>query len=334
MEANLRVLCILNPTSGNGMGRQRWPEVEAIMKSFGLSCELMTVDSEPLGDAVCRRLQGGDAARYGAICGIGGDGTHSQVINGLMRFRAARPHESLPPYALIPLGTGNDIAKSFGLTGRNTLFESDLRRAVSAIQHGADYFLDVGKMGPLYFVDALTIGLDSHVLREHNRHKEELGKHPFLSRIIRGNLLYTWCLGLRLRKHEPVQAKIIIDGKPWYRGELINLIVNNTRVYGGEFVICPDSFANDGLLEVVVFEGHYDYLARYLLALRANPLEIQRMARKLATVSKHAQGRKIGISLSRSESAQYDGEMLPPGREYEIEVVPRAIRIKVPAEPG
>ena len=334
MDSPSQVLCILNPSSGGGAAQGRWPEVKAMMDSFGLACDLMTSSGEPLAEAVFRRLAESDLSRYAAVCGVGGDGTHSQIINGLMRFRTSRPQAGLPPYALIPLGTGNDIAKSFGLTGRNVFFESDLRRSVGAIRHGADYFLDVGKMGPLHFVNALTIGLDSHVLGEHNRRREELGKHPLLSRIIRGNLLYTWCLGLRIGKHAPIGARIVVDGREWYNGEIINLIVNNTRVDGGEFVICPDSFANDGLFEVVVFDGHYDYLARYLLALRTNPLEIQRMARKLGSVSKHVQGQKISISLSRSESAQYDGEMLPAGSEYEIEVVPRAIRIKVPAEPG
>jgi diacylglycerol kinase family enzyme len=113
----------------------------------------------------------------------------------------------------------------------------------------------------------------------------------------------------------------------------LNLIVNNTRVYGGEFVICPDSFANDGLFEVVVFTGHYDYLARYFLSFRTNPREIQKMAENLGNVSSSVQGKNIKISLSQREAAQYDGEMMASCDKFDIEVVPRAIQIKVPAEP-
>lgn len=334
MGDSIHVLCVLNPAAGNGLGRQRWPKVASLMEAFNLSYEVLMADDQPPADAVLERLQKTDIGNYDVICGIGGDGTHSQIINALMRFRAQSPESKLPPYALIPLGTGNDIAKSFGLTARENLFASDLRRAVATIRHGADYFLDLGRLGDIYFVDALTIGLDSHVLKEHNRHKEEIIKYPLLSRIVRGNLLYTWCLGLRFWKHHPIEAVISVDAQEWYRGPVINLIVNNTRVYGGEFVICPDSSANDGLLEVVVFAGHYDYLARYFLALRTNPREIQKMAEKLGSVSSHIQARSVKISLARREAAQYDGEILPFCDKFEIEVVPRAIQIKVPAEPS
>jgi YegS/Rv2252/BmrU family lipid kinase len=334
MGDHIHILCVLNPVSGNGLGKQLWPKAAALMERIGISHEVLTVDDRPLPEALLRHFQQKDISGYNAICGMGGDGTHSQIINGLMRYQAQNPGCRLPPYAMIPLGTGNDIAKSFGLTARENLFVSDLSRAVATIRYGADYLLDIGRMGDLYFVDALTVGLDSHVLAEHNRRKAEMAKYPFLSRIVRGDFLYTCCLGLKFWRHASIQAAINVDGKEWYRGPVVNLIVNNTRVYGGEFVICPDSFANDGLFEVVVFAGHYDYLARYMLSLRGNPREIRKMAEKLGTVSSHTQGRRINISLSRRESAQYDGEMLSSGDKFEIEVVPHAIRLKVPAEPA
>lgn len=334
MKENLHILCILNPTAGNGAGRQRWPEVAALMKAFNLSCEVLMVDDQPPAKAVLDHLKSTGTGNYAVICGIGGDGTHSQIINALMQYHALLPDNKLPPYALIPLGTGNDIAKSFGLTGRDNIFVSDLRRAVATIRYGADYSLDLGKTGDMYFVDALTIGLDPKILTEHNRHKEEIIKYPLLRRLIKGNILYTWCFGLRFWKHDPIEASVLVDGKEWYHGPLVNLIVNNTRIYGGVFVICPDSFANDGLLEVVVFAGHYDYLARYLLSFRTNPREIQKMAENLGSVSSSVQGKSIKITLSRSEAVQCDGEMLSSGDKFEIEVIPRAIQIKVPAEPA
>jgi len=334
MNETIHILCVLNPAAGNGLGRQRWPEVASLMKAFKLSYEVLMVEDQPLTKAVLDHIQRTGTGNYAVICGIGGDGTHSQIINALMQYRSLSPDNKLPPYALIPLGTGNDIAKSFGLTARENIFVSDLRRAVATIRYGADYFLDLGKIGDMYFIDALTIGLDPKILTEHNRHKEEIGKYPLLRRLIKGNILYTWCFGLRFWKHDPIEATIVVDGYEWYHGPFVNLIVNNTRVYGSVFVISPDSFANDGLLDVVVFTGHYDYLARYLLSFRTNLREIQKMAENLGSVSSSIQGKSIKISLSRSEAVQYDGEMLPSCDKFDIEVVPRAIQIKVPAEPA
>ncbi|MDD5483389.1 MAG: diacylglycerol kinase family protein [Kiritimatiellae bacterium] len=332
MNETNHVLCILNPAAGNGMGGRRWPKIAALLESFHISYEVLMAVDQPPAETVFQHFQKTDPGHYSAICGIGGDGTHSQVINALMRCRMQYPQRVLPPYALIPLGTGNDIAKSFGLAARGSIFADDLCPAVAAIRHGADYALDVGRIGDIYFVDALTIGLDSHILAAHNRYKAEIIKRPLLRRIVRGNFLYTWCMGLRLWRHKPVMAKVLVDGTEWYHGPVFNLVVNNTRIYGGEFVICPDSFANDGLFETVVFTGHHDYLSRYFLALRNNPREIMKMAAKLGRVSRHAQGRVIKIFLSRPEAAQYDGEMMPARGRFEIEVIPRAIKIKVPAE--
>jgi len=334
LKTKIHVLCVLNPTAGNGFCRQRWPKIASLMESFDIDYEILIIDDDQLAAALFARFKTNDPGKYDVVCGIGGDGTHSQVINALMRFKHEAPAKPLPPYALIPCGTGNDIAKSFGLTTREDFFVDDLRRAVAAIRYGADYYLDLGKMNGLYFVDALTIGLDSHILREHNRQKEEITKYPLLRQVFRGNLLYTWCLGLRFLRHASIEAAIRVDGREWYRGRIVNLVVNNTRVYGGEFVICPDSFANDGLLDVVVFAGHYDYLAKYLLSFRTNPREIRRMAEPLMKESTYIQGRKIEVSLSRKEAAQYDGEVLPSCDKFEVEVVPRAIQIKLPVEFG
>jgi len=251
MQALPHILCVLNSTAGSGIALQRWPKIAALLESFQISYELLAAQDMTPDVQVSRRLEQNGPERYAAIAGIGGDGTHSAVINGLMRYRAAHVDRVLPPYVLIPTGTGNDMAKSFGLTARDDFFVGDLRRAVAAIRFGADYWLDLGCLDGVYFVNALTVGLDSHILREHNRRKQEVAHVPVMRRLLKGNLLYTWCVGLRFWRQKPLNAEIAIDGQPWYSGPIINLVINNTRNYGGEFVICPDAYANDGLLDVV-----------------------------------------------------------------------------------
>lgn len=334
MQASPHILCVLNPTAGSGIALQRWPKIIALLESFRISYELLAVQDSPLDLQVSRRLEQNGAAHYAAIAGIGGDGTHSAVINGLMRYRAAHVDQVLPPYVLIPTGTGNDMAKSFGLTARDDFFVGDLKRAVAAIRYGADYWLDLGCLEGIYFVNALTVGLDSNILREHNRIKQGLSGWPRLRRIIKGNLLYSWCVGQKFWRQKPLNAEIAIDGQPWYAGPIINLVISNTRNYGGEFVICPDAYANDGLLDVVAFTGHTDYLAKYFLAFRNQPRRIQQLAKQLNKVSASARGQQIEVRLSRPETAQYDGEELPAHDRFQVRAAPRALHLKIPAEPG
>ncbi len=335
MHAPFHILCVLNPAAGSGIAARRWPEVAALLKGFGIEYTLLAAEDADPGVEVVRRLERDGTARYAAIAGIGGDGTHAAVINGLMRFQAGRPAaaDALPPYALIPMGTGNDIAKSFGLTSRENFFVSDLRRAVAAIRYGADYRMDLGRLDGLYFADALTIGLDSDILREHNRRRNTMAHVPVMRRLLKGPVLYALCAGARFWRQRPLTAEIEVDGRPWYAGPLLNLVINNTRTYGGEFVICPDAYASDGLLDVVAFTGRTDYLAKYFLALRNYPRRIRTLATTLSANASVAHGRRIAVRLSRPETVQCDGEVLPDRARADVDVVPGALLLKIPTEP-
>ena len=83
----------------------------------------------------------------------------------------------------------------------------------------------------------------------------------------------------------------------------------------------------------MLFKGHTDYLAKYLLAIRFNPGRIRELSDRLSKVSSHVQGRRVRIELSRPEAAQCDGEELPETRSLDVEVVPRVLWIRTPVEP-
>jgi diacylglycerol kinase family enzyme len=267
------------------------------------------------------------------VAGIGGDGTHSGIINGLMQFGLGRPAGAKPTYAFIPLGTGNDIAKSLGIRLRDDYSTRDLRRAVSTIAHGADYRMDLGLIKGTYFADALTIGLDSRILKERNVSKRKIEKIPLLKCLGRGRLLYTVSLGSRFFMHEPLDAEVVVDGVSWYQGKMINVIVNNTRIYAGDFDFSMEAYPDDGVLDVVLFTDHKDYLTRYLLAVRHNPDKIREFSDELHRRSMHIQGRNVEIRLVKSEHAQLDGEEFPDDSLFRVSVVPQALAIKTPAEP-
>lgn len=312
---------------------ERWPRIAELIESFGMSYELSADMDTPLDRQLVARLEAEPPSAYNAIAGIGGDGTHSALINALMRYRSAHPERRLPPYAFIPMGTGNDIAKSFGLAAREDFFSSDLRRCIATIVYGADYRMDLGVIGGRYFADALAIGVDSRILTERNIKKRRIERIPVLRSIVKGTFLYAMSLSPLLLKHKPVDARITVDGEEMYSGSIMNLLVKNTRIYGGGFDFCSNTYSNDGLLDVVLFTGHRDYLTGYLFAMRQNPQKVRSMATRINRGVRHVQGKNISIHLARSESAQIDGEEVPPSDAFEIAVAPAAIHIKTPAEP-
>jgi diacylglycerol kinase family enzyme len=330
----MKVLCVLNPGAAGGDALKLWPVVADLLQQQGVDYELLSCEGgSPIKDQVYTQLMAAGAAAYDVVAGIGGDGTHAAVINALMQVRAACGGVLKPRYAFIPLGTGNDIAKSLGIRIHDDYSPRDLRRAVSTILHGADYCLDLGVIKGTYFADALTIGLDSRILMERNTHKRALETIPLLKYLAKGRFLYTMSWGSRFLQHAPMVGEIRVDGKSWYTGRLINVVVNNTRIYAGDFDFSRDAYPDDGLLDVVLFNAHVDYLTRYLLAIRHNPDKIRDLSAELHRRSMQIQGREIEILLEDPEPAQVDGEEFPGDSIFKVSVAYRVLPIKTPAEP-
>ncbi len=329
----MKVLCVLNPEAAGGWAGKRWPQAAGELERFGLSYEVLEIRPEEPVDEWARRFGCEPLDRYGAVVGLGGDGTHSAAINAMMAYRERQPDGAVPPYVFVPLGTGNDLAKSLGIKIREDWSGQDLRRAIGAILHGADYHMDLGRMGGRYFADAVTVGLDSRILRERNRQRRVVARVPLVRHVINGRLLYALSLGRPMLKSEPVVGRIVVDGACWHEGPLLNVVVNNTRIYAGVFDFCRNAFADDGLLDVAAFSGHTDYLARYLLSLRGQTEIVWSWSERLLRNSIQTQGRRIRLEMCEPQAAQIDGEELPDGRVFDMEVVPKALWIKTPVEP-
>lgn len=330
----MRVLLVLNRNAAAGLAGQRWNDVSDLLVRQGAKYEVLEIEeARPIPAQVCQYLESRNPESYGAVAGIGGDGTHSAIINGLMSFGASHASVRLPPYAFIPLGTGNDIAKSLGIRIRDEYTSRDLRRAISAIVHGADYSLDLGQIGDWYFADALTVGVDSSVLRARNVKKRRIENVPLLRHLARGRWLYTFSWGPSMLQHGNVDVEVTVDGQSWYHGPMINLVVNNTRIYAGDFDFSSNAYADDGLLDVVLFTDPANYLVRYLLAIRHNSDRIRELSQDLDKRARHVQGRRILIQVNQPQPAQVDGEEWGDGRLFDVQVVHRALRIKIPAEP-
>lgn len=330
----MKALCMLNPKSGGGLALEQWPAVSEMLRRLGVIHDLLSAEpGVSLVDQVVGRLAGSGSVAYDAVVGIGGDGTHAAVINALMRLRERTPSLSLPPYAFVPIGTGNDIAKSLGIRTRHEFSTRDLRRSVDAIVHGADYALDLGRISNLYFADAVTIGLDCRILRERNERKRRIEGIPLIRHFARGRWLYTVSAGAPFLRQTPVEGRIEADGALWYEGPLINVVINNTRIYAGDFDFSADAYADDGLLDVVLFTDHANYLAKYLLAIRGNTDRVREWSEELSKRAHHVQARRVNVRLAAPEPAQVDGEELPEAAEFDIGIEPRALRIKTPVGP-
>ena len=127
-----KVCVIVNPASGRGAGARALPAIRAAFSSVGVSDVRLTSAKGDEAKQARRALDDG----FDTIVACGGDGTWSNVANGVLEAGAGRQAR----LALLATGTGNDFAKTVGAPARD--FGATARLAVE----GADMPVDVGRV--------------------------------------------------------------------------------------------------------------------------------------------------------------------------------------------
>ena len=128
-----KLLFIVNPKAGKGAYKANFGETLFTMHSAGIV---------PTVRFTARRGDATDIAKnesegYEIICCLGGDGTLSEVIEGVVQI----PEVQRPPIGYIPLGTANDVATTLNLPKNNMV------GAARRVIYGQPMNFDVGTFG-------------------------------------------------------------------------------------------------------------------------------------------------------------------------------------------
>lgn len=254
-------LLIVNPRSGPN-------------KSTTALAPILTAVENALGDVVVRYTtrpgHARELAEEGAgdghplIVAVGGDGTFSEVVNGVLQAGpAADPSatsgggQSGPAVGLIDAGTGGDFRRSLGIG-------PGYKNCLDAIALGRERLVDVGRASftgidgsPVdrYFVNVLSAGLGGLVDRYVASAPAFLG----------GRAAY-YLASLRavaLGRERRVVATVTWEGET--REETIPaylIAICNGRWFGGGMDVAPMALPDDGRLEVLtITERNRLYLA-------------------------------------------------------------------------
>jgi YegS/Rv2252/BmrU family lipid kinase len=234
-------LVIVNPNAGNGKGKKDWDKISVLLKNESLPFAVKFTERKT--HAISFTLEG-IATGYRKIITVGGDGTLNEVVNGVFLSKVC-PTTDIS-LALIPVGTGNDWGRMFGIP-------LDYKKAISIICENKLMLHDVGLVSfynglekkERYFINIAGLGFESVVVKRTNYQKDR--GHS-------GKLIYFYNLLMSLISYKNTKAEIIIDGEK-ISADVFSLNVGNGRYCGGGMRQTPRALPDDGLLDVTIING-------------------------------------------------------------------------------
>jgi diacylglycerol kinase family enzyme len=338
LTAGLPAVLVANPTAQSGKAADWIRSARALLDEAKISHRF--VATEPEGRTIERVREVVDEG-VRVVISMGGDGTFAEVAKGIL----ASERGADVAMGMLPTGTANDQGKSFGLEAG----PGALERNVEVIAGGATVGCDVGMLvierdleqvhRDLFF-DSFSIGLGAASLETRNRDRERVGRIPGLGSIYRDQLVYAGAVLQRFLESYVVDVKFdldaVIDGVVHPFENLLDVIVKNTKIFGGEWIFDPETESDDGRFELVPITGRRDFGTKLLGTLRSSPVGVDDLKSLGFEHSEPISGAKFDLVVRTSTGilppVQCDGEELPAGDRYRIEVVPRALRLIVPRE--
>jgi YegS/Rv2252/BmrU family lipid kinase len=233
-----RYLLIVNPVSGRGFAGRNLPEIEKELEHYGLEYTLVLTE---------RPWHAADLAEQGARQGFeavivaSGDGTANEVLNGLMRARAAGFARTA--MGQIAVGTGNDFAFGMGIpagieNGCRILAENYRQKMDVGLIKGGDY--PDGR----YFGNGVGIGFDA-----------ETGFVAAKIRWTRGLLLYLIAaIETIFIYYKAPTIELGYDDRELTLSSLMISIMNGRRM-GGGFFFAPSGSPSDGIFDLCIAQS-------------------------------------------------------------------------------
>ena len=217
---------ILNPYAGRWLAQQRWGEAEAALRAAKVHFELVQTDGPGHGIRLAAEAvhQG-----YNPIISAGGDGSFSEVVNGIMN---ASERGNTPLFGVIPLGTANDLADNLKLP-------KEFNEVAKVIASGNSRLMDVCQVNKRYFDNNAAIGLEPYVTVIQQRIKR-----------LKGILRYLVATLLAI-KDNPQWNMHLEWEEGSYQGPVTLVTVGNSPRTGGVFYMTPHADPFDGKLTFV-----------------------------------------------------------------------------------
>ena len=288
------ITCIINTHSRKG--RERYEEAVQALKNAGMPLihAHAVEDRQQTVDLLLSEVeQGANLVIIG-----GGDGTLSDCAEQLAGTQVAM--------GVIPLGTGNTLARSLGIP-------LDLEGAAKTLVAGHIIQMDVGRANGKAFLNSVTLGLSSEIA------------HALTAEVKKKLGILSWpAIGFKvLARHRALTLRVRSKERS-YTVRTHQLVVANGRYIAGPIAAADDAAINDHTLKVFVLgksskKSLIKTALQWLTGRHTN-----------SEAAKYFETKSVRIeSLRGRVAADLDGE-INDHTPLEITIEPNALRVVVP----
>lgn len=299
-----RTLFIINPTAGSGKGTLVWQRLEKLCRSLGIQPE--HVFTTATGDA--QRFAYNAAGEYEVLAAVGGDGTVSEVADGILSAQSSQS-----ALAMVPCGTGNDFAETLGvctLEDAQVALDANVRQQVDVIAVDCQLNGQPIRRHALLFGG---IGIAGDALRRTT---------PLVKRLFGQQFAYQVGLIRALCNYQANRMRVEFGGEIVEKPILFVGASNSERA-GGGLKLAPGARIDDGHLNINIVEalGRWEAFG-----------QVRRLKQGRHTVHprvRYFTATNLMVETPKPVDVAADGELIgyTPAR---LQVKPLALQVLVP----
>lgn len=225
---------IANPAAGGGAVKKRWPQIESRLQELSISYTIRFTQNPGQATQLAQEaiLKG-----HRHLMGLGGDGTHHEILNGILSQQTIPPHAVL--YAPFPIGTGNDWSRTYQIPKDPNLRLKNLLNPIVELQDAGkiEYLDPLGNLASRWFINVAGLAYDGFVAKK----MLENGKSS-------SSLVYLFAVAKYLFEYKPSSAIIQFDQHDPIKDQFYTVNIGICKYSGGGMQLVPHAIPNDGLL--------------------------------------------------------------------------------------
>lgn len=237
----------------------------------------------------------------------GGDGTLSEVVNGVMQNPAISDFAEV---GALPYGSGNDFVKVFG---EADFFDLNAQISSPSVKS------DVIKINDRYGINSVHFGLDGYVAYKFGKVKRK--KYINSKNAYNFTVLRAFLFAMKTNCYVKTDSGIINNGK------ILLCALSNGKYVGGKYKCTPYSEYNDGLLEVCLAKPISRLKFISLMKYYEKGLHID--SPKLKDIIVYHRSANAEITSPKPIPVSVDGEVIH-GTHFSVSVLHNAINLIVP----